>query len=382
MHKTILTFRVLRNRSILPALAVLMTFLLVHCAQREDGQRPFVIGGILSMTGGAAQYGEETRRGIDVAVDYLNANRSEDSVVFAYDVQDSESNPAKAQSALLSLRARNAVEVIVSQVSGVVLALAPLCEREHIVLMNSAAQNPKVATAGSYLFSTVNLANVESKQVAEYAYQDLGIRKAGVLYASASYGQGARDIFVEAFKALGGEIVAEAAYPVEGTDYRAQITQVQKAAPEAVFLPGTTQDMARVLRQSYEVGFRPQWLSYTAFEGEEILSLTGDAAEGVIFSSAYLGWDTATGLRATFRDDFNKKFGKFPSVYAANAFDAVLMVAKAVNEGATTGDAIREALLAMPPFDGVSGVNKFDANGTVEKPLVFRTVNDGVFVSL
>jgi branched-chain amino acid transport system substrate-binding protein len=365
------------------ALLVVFAFLCTGCGEKESLQssrKKIVFGAILPLTGSAAQYGEEARQGIDIAVEYLRNQSGENGLAFTYDVQDSASDPKNAESSLRVLRARKGVFAVVSEVSGVVLALAPICERENLVLMNMGAQNPKIAGAGKFTFSNVNLADVESKQIAEFAYTTLGKRKSAVLFASASYGQGARDVFVQRFKELGGEIVADTSYSVESTDYRAQISEVSRANPELVFLPGTTQDMARVLRQSLEIGFKPQWLSYTAFEGQEVLSSAGDAAEGVIFASAFLDWDNATGLQATFRDTYKAKYNKLPSVYSATSFDAILILANAVNAKGTSGEAVRDYLASMPSFNGASGLTVFDTKGTVNKPLIFKTIKDGSFV--
>jgi branched-chain amino acid transport system substrate-binding protein len=365
------------------------TVLLLFCLfvvgcnnHRNDGKQKVVFGAILPMTGSAAQYGEEANQGIQIGIEHLRASRPDSKYSFAYELQDSESNPKNSEGALRVLRVRSDISTVVSEVSGVVLALAPICEREKIVLMNIGAQNPQIAGAGQFTFSNVNLADVESKQVAEFAFNVLNKKRAAVLYAAASYGQGARDVFVRSFSAVGGSILAETSYPADGTDYRAQIAEISRAKPEVVYLPGTTQDMARVLRQSYELGFRPQWLSYTAFEGQEILSLAGKAAEGVIFASAYLDWEHAQGLQAQFRDAYQAKYQKIPSVYAATSFDAILMLADAVEARGPSGEAVRDFLATMPRFEGASGLTQFDKNGTVNKPLVFKTVKNGAFVNL
>jgi branched-chain amino acid transport system substrate-binding protein len=339
-----------------------------------------VFGAVLPMTGSAAQYGEEARQGIELAIEHLRSTDKDSPYEFSYQLQDSESSPKTAEAAFRALTSRAPTFAVVSEVSGVVLALAPICEHKHVVLMNVGAQNPQISGAGSFTFSNVNLADVESKQIAEYAFNTLGKRRAAVLYAAASYGQGARDVFVKTFTKLGGRIVGETSYPVESTDYRAQIAEIRRENPEVVYLPGTTQDMARVLRQSFEVGFRPQWLSYTAFEGQEVLTLAGRAAEGVIFASPYLDWAKAGGLQATFRDAYDAKHHKMPSAYAATSFDAILILAKGVIARGPSGPALRDYLAAMPPFEGASGLTRFDEKGTVNKPLIFKLVKGGAFV--
>jgi len=361
---------------------LLLTVCLIGCWPRNGSQTnktKVVLGAVLPMTGSAAQYGEEARQGIDIAIEELKASPTKDNYEFTYDLQDSASDPKNAESSLRTLQARNNTIAVISEVSGVVLALAPICEREQIVLLNMGAQNPKIAGAGKFVFSNVNLADVESKQVAEFAFKNLGKRRAAVLYAAASYGQGARDVFVPTFKELGGTVVAETSYSVDSTDYRAQISEIRRANPDVVYLPGTTQDMARVLRQGYEVGFRPQWLSYTAFEGQEILSLAGKAADGVIFASAYLDWENAAGQQARFRDIYKSKYQKLPSVYSATAYDAVLMLANAVRANGPSPVGVRDYLVSMPTFVGASGQTQFDARGTVNKPLTFKMVKDAKF---
>ncbi len=370
-------------RSWKPLLFLFLSISLVACWNRngvQTGREKVVFGAILPMTGGSAQYGEEARQGMDIAIEQLKASGATDKYDFSYELQDSASDPKNAESSLRTLQARSSTFVVISEVSGVVLALAPICEREQIVLMNMGAQNPKIGGAGRFIFSNVNLADVESKQLAEFAYNTLGKRRAAVLYLAASSGQGARDVFVPAFTALGGQIVADTSYSAENTDYKAQLSEISKANPDVVYLPGTTQDMARVLRQSYEMGFRPQWLSYTAFEGPEILTLAGNAAEGVIFASAYLDWDKATGTQAEFRDIYKSKYQKLPSVYAATGYDAVLMLANAVKAKGASGVAVRDYLASMPPFAGASGQTQFDPKGTVNKPLTFKIVRNGGFV--
>jgi branched-chain amino acid transport system substrate-binding protein len=364
------------------ALVALAGFFPAGCGrvkQSDNSKQKVVIGAILPLTGSAAQYGEEARQGIDLAIERFREQSERDQPEFTYAIQDSASDPKNAESSFRVLRTQNDIFAVVSEVSGVVLALAPVCERESVVLINVGAQNPKIAGAGKFTFSNVNLADVESKQIAEFAVRNLGKKKAAVLYASASYGQGARDVFVKRFAELGGQIVADTSYSVENNDYRAQIAEISRAEPEVVFLPGTTQDMARVLRQSFEIGFRPQWLSYTAFEGDEVLSLAGKAAEGVIFASSYLDWENASGLQAEFRDAYKAKFKKFPSVYAATSFDSIVMLADAVRAKRFTGAAVRDYLTQMQGFNGASGFTQFQADGTVAKPLVFKMVKRGSF---
>ena len=368
------------RKGLLLALALLLLGVLLYVLRgnvlprREDQVE---IGAILPLTGSGAQYGEDARRGIELALGGLGHSKGKlMDIVY----EDSRTDPKTGVSTFQKLLSVNRVPAVITEVSGVVLALAPIANRNEVVLFNMGAQNPDIANAGSYVFSNINLANVESRQIAEFASNELHVRKAAILYANVAYGEGARKVFSDVFKRMGGQVVAEVAFPEDGLDYRAQVLQVMEAHPDAVYLPGHTKDMARILKQGTEIGFHPQWLSYTAFEGQEILDIAGPAAEGVIYSSLSLDTESGSSTMREFRDAYQQRYGMLPGIYSATAYDATLILAEAINAGSRSGAQIRQFLSRMEPFEGASGLTSFDAKGTVNKPVVFKTVKDGQFV--
>lgn len=340
------------------------------------------IGAILPMTGSGAQYGEEVRRGIEIALEEINGDGGVKGIPMKVELEDSSTDPKTAVFAFEKLTATKKIQVIITEVSGVVLALAHKANEKKIILFNVGAQNPEIRKAGQYVFSNINDATVESKLLAEFAFNKFGFRRAAVLYADVAYGEGARSIFSDSFRKLDGSIISETSFREDGLDFRAQIREVKNANPEVVYLPGHTKDMAKILKQAYEMGFRPQWLSYTAFEGEDILRIAGNAAEGVIYTSMSLDYESAPSIEKQFIDKFKIKYSIIPGIYSATGYDATLLTAKAI--ASTTNDAtqIREYFLSMTPFEGASGVTKFLQNGAVEKPLIFKTVRNGKFVFL
>jgi len=338
------------------------------------------IGAILPMTGSGAQYGEDVRRGIQIALDEVNAEGGIRGKPVRLELEDSATDPKTATLAFEKLATSGRIQVIITEVSGVVLALAPKANRKQVILFNVGAQNPDIRKAGPFVFSNINDATVESKMVAEFAFHRLKARKAAVLYANVAYGEGARSVFAKTFRSLGGEVVAEVPFPEDGLDFRAQIMQVKNAAPEVVYLPGHTKDMAAILKQSYEMGFRPQWLSYTAFEGEDVIRLAGVAAEGVIYSSMSLDYEGGSPKTQQFIDQFKRRYSVPPPIYSATGYDAVILTAKAISAVGNSGPRIRDYFNSMPPFEGASGVTKFLPDGSVEKPMIFKTVRNGRFV--
>lgn len=350
------------------------------CYRKTPRANVIEIGAILPMTGSGAQYGEEVRRGMVIAIEEINDADGVKGVPLALRLEDSATDPKTATLAFEKLTATSRVQVIITEVSGVVLALAPKANDKKVILFNVGAQNPKIRGAGPYVFSNINDASVESKLLAEFAFKNLNAKKAAVLYADVAYGEGARSIFSDEFRRLGGTVVSQVSFREDGLDFRAQIGEVQGAKPEVVYLPGHTKDIAKILKQAYEQGFKPQWLSYTAFEGEDVIRIARKAAEGVIYTSMSLEYESASTITKGFIDKFRSRYSSEPGIYSATGYDAVLMTVRAFESTENDASKIREFFLSMPAFEGASGVTKFLLNGAVEKQLIFKTVRNEEFV--
>jgi branched-chain amino acid transport system substrate-binding protein len=83
----------------------------------------------------------------------------------------------------------------------------------------------------------------------------------------------------------------------------------------------------------------------------------------------------------TFNASFEKKYGKNPGITADVGYDAVKMIAKAIelSEG-ISGESIGKGLNMLRDYHGASGVMTFDANGDVHKPMGIKMINKGHFV--
>ena len=346
----------------------------------QGSEESIRIGAILPMTGGGAQYGEEVRRGIDIALEEINSAGGVNNLPIVLELEDSATDPKTATLAFEKLTAKRDIQCIVTEVSGVVLALAPKANIKKVILFNVGAQNPKIRDAGPYTFSNINDASVESKLLAEFAHNQLGTKRVAVLYAEVAYGEGARSVFSEAFQNMGGVITSEVSFPENAMDFRSQIREVKDSKPEVVYLPGLTKDMAKILKQSYEIGFKPQWLSYAAFEGEDIIKIAGIAAEGVIYSSVSMNYERASQETKGFIDKYREKYSSDPGIYCATGYDATILFSRVVAKVGNDGTKMKDYFLNMSEFIGASGVTKFLPNGAVEKPVIFKTVKNQKFV--
>ncbi|MCK4458341.1 MAG: ABC transporter substrate-binding protein [Methanosarcinales archaeon] len=113
------------------------------------------IGAILPLTGEAAEYGEDAKLGIDLAVEEINAaggiNGKRIQVVY----EDSQATPSQGVSAIQKLTTVDKVPVIIgAMASSVTLAIAPIAEENKVVLLSPASSAPQITEAGDYIFRT------------------------------------------------------------------------------------------------------------------------------------------------------------------------------------------------------------------------------------
>jgi len=130
-------------------LGILFTF---GCSKKEPEAREIKIGATLPLSGDAAVWGNNTREGIELALQLVNGRGGvlgrKISVIF----EDTEALPNKGVSAYRKLTQVDRVEVVIDDsVSSVTLAMAPLAQRDHVVILATGATAPKISDAGDGL---------------------------------------------------------------------------------------------------------------------------------------------------------------------------------------------------------------------------------------
>ena len=120
-------------------------------------------------------------------------------------------------------------------------------------------------------------------------------------------------------------------------------------------------------------------MSCVGFDNPKVLEIAGSAAEGVIFARPYYNPKSDNPIIKTFVQRYTEKYGSAPGIYAAHAYDALRIIAKAIKDGGYSADGIRQALYSIKNFPGVTGETSFDEYGDVVKPIQIMEVRGGKF---
>jgi branched-chain amino acid transport system substrate-binding protein len=189
--------------------------------------------------------------------------------------------------------------------------------------------------------------------------------------------------FGEQFVKNGGETVAELDYNGGDKDFKAQLTAIKGAAPQAVFVPGYYTDVALICIQAKELGLNVPLFGGDGWESEKLLEIGKEAVEGHYFSTHYSP-DQGSEKVARFVEAYKKKYnGKTPDAMAALGYDSMMVLADAIKRAGTTEPAkLRDAIASTRDFPAVTGTLTLDASRNATKSAVILQVKGGKFVYL
>ena len=220
--------------------------------------------------------------------------------------------------------------------------------------------------------------------MAKYAKEVLGVEKVGVFHENNDYAIGLKEAFIAAAEEIGLEVVGIEAYVADTVDFAPQLSKFKELAPDAIFIAGYYQQGGLIIAQAETLGLDVRFLGADGLNNPELINIAKDAAEGFLASSP-LVYEVAGKDAQDFKDAFEEKYGLTPDWMAANAYDAIGMIAVAIEECGADREAIKECLAGMTSeetgYVGIAGITIFDENGDCSKPVFVSEVKDGEFVA-
>ncbi|MBI1839453.1 MAG: ABC transporter substrate-binding protein, partial [Verrucomicrobia bacterium] len=195
------------------------------------------------------------------------------------------------------------------------------------------------------------------------------------------YSKGLAKYFKEGFlKSGGGEIVAELDFNGGDKDFKAQLTSIKAAKPEAIFVPCYYTDAALICIQARQLGLNAPLFGGDGWESDQLVKIGAEAVEGNYFSTHYSP-DAGSDKGKRFVEAYKKAFnGKVPDAMAALGYDSAMLLADAIRRcGSTDSQKLRDTLAATKDLDAVTGRTTIDSHRDATKSAVILQVKGGSF---
>jgi branched-chain amino acid transport system substrate-binding protein len=339
------------------------------------------VGEVDPLTGGVSQFGIGCHRGFQLAFEQINAEGGILGQKVELITEDDQSKPGQSATAVRKLITQDKVAAILGDAtSSATLEAAPIAQSNKIPMMTPTATNPRITEVGDFIFRVCFLDEFQGRMLARFAREKLKAQKIFTLTdVKQDYSVDLLKFFKDEFTKLGGTIVGEQSYSTGDTDFRAQLTPIRAAKPDAVYVPGYYQEVALIVKQGRQIGLTMPFIGCDGWANQALIEIGGKAVNGCFFTN-HFSPDDQSPIVKSFVAKYQEKYGTPPDTFSALGYDAARLLSGAIQHaGSADPAAVRDALARTADFQGVTGQISFDANRNASKPGLIVTVKDGKF---
>jgi branched-chain amino acid transport system substrate-binding protein len=347
------------------------------CKKQGAGSgNDIVIGEFASMTGGTATFGQSSHKGLVLALEQINNSGGVLGKKIKLITEDDESKADQANAAVQKLINRDKVVAVIGEVASTrSLAGGSVCQQYKIPMLSPASTNPSVTKIGDYVFRICFTDDFQGAVCGRFAQKKGWKRIAMFVDVAQDYSKGLAKNFRDTY-GQSGEIILEENYRSGERDFKAQLTKIKGANPDAIFVPGYYGEAVLIIRQAREVGITVPLFGGDGWDSPETLKL-GSLGNGCFYTDHYHHEDPRPEVKK-FIADYQAKYNEMPDAMAVLGYDAGRVMADAIKRaGKAEPQAIRDALAQTKDFPGASGVITIDENRNARKPIVILELRDG-----
>jgi branched-chain amino acid transport system substrate-binding protein len=338
--------------------------------------------GVLS--GADASLGEDSKRGVEIAIDDKGGQ------LLGHDIslttEDGQCTPEGGATAAQKMAADTTlVALIGSSCSDETVGGIATLTNAGLTTISPSNTRPALsapdrgAEYAGYL-RTAHSDAFQGKAVAEFVYNELGLRNAATIHDGSAYAEALQQVFADEFIALGGTITIQEAVSKGQTDMGPVLTRVAATNPEVIYFPIFVAEGGFIAAQAPNTSGLENavLIGSDGMFSPDFVNAAGPAAEGM-----YLSSPNFSAFQAGYADFLTKheaKYGGGPlSAFHAHGYDAANIIFAAIEKVAVQESdgtiyigkqALRDAIYATANFQGITGVLSCSASGDCGAPLI------------
>jgi branched-chain amino acid transport system substrate-binding protein len=362
----------------------LMSLAVLLSASVHAQEQIVKIGHVAPLSGQVAHLGKDNENGARMAIDTLNAKSLSiggKKIRFVLLGEDDAANPQQGTAAAQKLVDAKVNGVIGHLNSGTTIPASKIYNDAGIPQISPSATNPKYTHQGfKGAFRVVANDGQLGGALGRYAAGTLKAKNVAIIDDRTAYGQGVADEFAKSVKAAGLTIVGRQYTNDKATDFNAILTAIKGKHPDLVFFGGMDAVGGPMLRQMKQLGMTIKFMGGDGICSEQLPQLAGDGmADGQVICAEAGGVEDSQkkGLE-DFRAAYKKKFGTDVKLYAPYVYDAVMVMATAMQKADSVEPAKYLPELAKISYKGVTGPIEFDTRGDMKSgTLTLYTFRDG-----
>jgi branched-chain amino acid transport system substrate-binding protein len=334
------------------------------------------IGLVTALSGQSARAGEAITRGLQVAIDEINAKGGVLGRKLELLRRDDESIPAKGVIAARELYFKEKVAVLIGGLdSPVALAIVPIANENKLPFMDPWAAGTPITKNGAkdnYVFRVSAVDELVDRAMLQYAQKTHNARKPGMILVNNPWGESNEKGLTAALAEKKMNAAGIEKFEGNDVDVVPQLSRLKSAGTDVLFLVGNVGPSSQVVKSLDRMGWMPPIVSHWGPAGGRFTELAGPSAKNVHFVQTYsffgnqspVGQKVLKALMAKY-PDIKGAGDVTPAVGVANAYDAMMLSALAIqNAGSTDGRKVRDGYYKIGRYEGL--IKNYDKPFTPE----------------
>lgn len=348
---------------------------------------PVKIGALFSVSGPASFLGGPERNTAVMMVDEINKAGGIKGRKLELVVYDTQGDATKAvQAANKLIKDDKVVAIIGPSTTGDSMAVIPVVERYGIPLISCAAGIKITEPVKKQVFKTAQNDVLAVMKIYKHLRQQK-INKVAILTVSDGFGASGREQLRLQAKEFDIKIISDETYGPKDTDVTVQLTKIRGNDARAVICWGTNPGPAIVARNAKQLGIKiPLYMSH-GVSSKKFIELAGDGAEGIILPSGKVivadqlpASDPQKKNLMNYVRKYQERYKVEGDHFGGHAWDAVMLLKNAMEQGGFSPAAIRDHLEKTKKFSGIGGTFSFspeDHAGLTSDAFVLVQVENG-----
>ncbi len=361
----------------LVCLSILTQFCFVY------GEDEIKIGVALPLSGHTSNYGTEALKGINLAVENINASGGIRKNKLKLIVKDNAGDPTTTSNIVSEMIHEQQVLAVIGPITSTnSAAAAAVAQQANTPLILPAATNPFVTEIGEYICRICFTDPLQSKALAEFSRKHLKVDKVAVIFEKGSaYSENLARFYIMRLEDIGGKIVFNGSF-AHDENLADVVDQALQKKPDLIFAPVYYQEAAGIINHVVELGSTVTLLGGDGWESPELFRLSGQNIKpGRVFISSHFSLQYPQQFGSSFVTDFKEINGGSPNSVSALCFDAVGVLIDALGRAATINKrGLQQALISTTDFKGVTGTISINEKRNVVKDVYILKAIENEFI--
>ena len=385
--------------------------------------RRYTVGCLLPLSGTYEIYGKRAMRGIEIAVNEFNSNDMNPSVTVL--IKDTGSDPDRALKAVEELINDEVVAIIGPITTAVPVAFAA---QDRGLPIMTLTQKDDITVIGDYVFRNFITPRMQVATLVKYITNNLGLEHVAILYPDEHYGKTHMNLFWDEIIAHDAKVVGVESYDPSSTDFADPIKKIvglfyeipedlkpeppptppsdseselesdSKLKPDddlkadepkpfvdfdAIFIPDAPKKAGLIIPQLVYYDIEDVYLLGTnLWHSEKLIDMAGQYAQGAIIADGFFAASASDKVKE-FTARFQNAYDKQPEFIEAIAYDNAMMLFQSMkNPEIESRERLRDELLKITGYPGITGLTSFDESGDAIKQLYLIQVRKDRFVEV